>query len=382
MSVILTGLRANGQLHLGNYLGAISPMSRIQESLGNDDKLFMFVPDLHTITVPVNYKEQYERTLENMRVYIAAGIKPDSTNTILYRQSFVRAHSEMAWIMSCFTPYGEGSRMNDFKDKKQRYDDAQRQAHKISKGITKDAEVGSEVKIHDAQISGKLDSYMEVISSTTIGLFAYPALMAGDILLYSADYVPVGEDQQQHLELTRNTAQRINNKFKSEILNLPKPWKEQLAFTEQTRGVRIRSLQNPTKKMSKSIKDPKGTIDLLDKPESAVKKIMSAETDSVGKVNYDFETQPGVSNLLQMEAYLNNRKVEDVAGQWQGTERYGDLKKQVASSVQEFLTEFQKRYNEVDEADVIEVLERGEARASEIANKTLLRVQKAVGLRR
>jgi len=340
MSTILTGLKANNTLHLGNYIGAIKPMAQVQADLDADDELYMFVPDLHTITVPVDYSDLYKNVIENMRLNIAGGVDPSQENTSIFRQSYVPAHSELSWIFQCFTYHGEAARMTEFKDK-----------------ATKEGE------------------------SFSSGLLTYPMLMAADILLYGADFIPVGDDQKQHIELTKTLAERLNSKF-GHTLTVPKPWKEQLAFTKRSESVRIRSLQNPSKKMSKSIKDPKGTIDLLDDPVVASKKVMSAETDSVGVINYDFGKQPGISNLLQIEAYLTNKDISEVTEEWVGKEKYGDLKKQVATTVESFLADFQAKYKEVNEEEVLSILEQGELKANKIANETLLRVQKAVGLRK
>lgn len=341
MSTILTGLQANGVLHIGNYIGALKPMVNIQQNLSDEDRFCLFVPDLHTLTTPVDYDSQYENTLRNVRIYIAAGINPSNAQTLLYRQSYISAHSELAWLMQCFTYFGEASRMTEFKDKSTRK--------------------GNE--------------------SFSAGLFTYPMLQAADILLYNADYIPVGEDQKQHIELTKTLAERFNNKF-DEVFTIPEPWKEQLAFTNRDKSAKIYSLTNPEKKMSKSVVDPKGTINLLESPEEAAKKVMGAETDSVGVINYDPENQPGISNLMQIESSLSDRELADVIAEWTGKERYGDFKKQVAESVNNFLLDFQEKYNKVNNDEVLELLTSGEARATEIANSTLLKAQKAVGLRR
>jgi len=227
---ILTGLRANGDLTIGNYLGAILPMVQILRDLQPEDKFFLFVPDLHSFVTPIDHAQLYQNVLNNVKFYLASGIDYSKDNVFLYRQSQIPAHSELAWILSCFGYYGELQRMIQFKEK------AKQQGQNVS-----------------------------------VGLFTYPILMAADILLYNADYVPVGEDQKQHLELTRDLAIRFNNKF-GDVFVIPKPWSEQLEFTKRTEGVKICSLTNPTKKMSKSITDPKGTILLTDDPELAAKK--------------------------------------------------------------------------------------------------------------
>jgi len=223
-------------------------------------------------------------------------------------------------------------------------------------------------------------------SNVSVGLLNYPILMAADILLYNARYVPVGDDQKQHLELARDLGQRINNKFADVFADgvftqVPEDWKVQLTFAKRDNGVRIRSLRNPEKKMSKSVEDPAGTISMTDDPKAAAKKVMSATTDSMGKINFDWEKQPGITNLLQMLALMSERPVQDVATEWQGKSSYGELKKAVAEKVEAFLAEFQTRVAAVDEAKLLQKLEQDEVAVRTIAEATLLRAQQAVGLR-
>jgi len=338
---ILTGLRANGELHLGSYLGAILPMVNLQKRYsGNSDyQLNMFAPNLHSFTTEVDHSQLYSQMIENFKVFMAAGLDINQDNTFVYRQSEITAHSELCVILDNFAYFGELSRMTEYKDKATRSE------------------------------------------NVTAGLFNYPVLMAADILLYGATYVPVGDDQRQHLELTRDLAQRLNNKFEQELFTIPVAFKEQLEFYSRDTGLRIRSLRSPENKMSKSISDPAGTILLSDSPEEARKKIMSATTDSVGAVHYDFDTQPGVSNLLQILATITNESQSAVNSEWEGNERYGDLKQATADATANFLESFQERLSNVDESQLLEKLEQGEAAMREVANATLLRVQKAVGLK-
>lgn len=339
-TVILTGLRANGELHLGNYLGGILPMVRLQQSLKPDQSLYMFVPDLHSFTTPIDHSSLYKNSLQNVRFYLAAGVDPDHAHTMIYRQSFVPAHAELAWILECFTYFGEASRMTEFKDKSEQL------GHK----------------------------------AVTVGLFNYPMLMAADILLYGATYIPLGDDQKQHIEITRTIAERVNHKF-GDIFTVPADWNTQLAFAKREISIRIRSLTQPENKMSKSIDDPRGTIGLLDKPEGAATKIMSATTDSIGSINFDFEKQPGITNLLQIGALLSEQPFEAVISSWKGKSNYGELKSFVAELVQGFLSNLQERFEQASEAQVEEILAKGESQANEIANETLARVQRAVGVR-
>jgi tryptophanyl-tRNA synthetase len=204
--------------------------------------------------------------------------------------------------------------------------------------------------------------------------------MAADILLYSAKWVPVGDDQTQHLEFTRDLAQRFNNKF-GDIFVVPEPVTKQHEFVGKDQGTRIRSLRNPDAKMSKSVEDPAGTIQLSDKPEEAAKKVMSATTDSLGKIDFNWETQPGVTNLLQMLALLTHKSQDEVNTEWQGKSSYGDLKKAVADAVSATLAKLQANMANIDEQALLAKLEASEAKMNEVANTKLLQVQKAVGLR-
>jgi tryptophanyl-tRNA synthetase len=341
---ILTGLQANSTLHIGNYVGAILPMVKAQKELGIEDKFFMFVPDLHSFTLPIDHETFYQQILDNVKVYLAAGIDPNQTNTLLYRQSFVPAHSELAWILSCFSHFGEMSRMTQFKDKSEKHD------------------------------------------VVTVGLFTYPILMAADILLYGAEYIPLGDDQKQHIEIARDIAIRMNNKFEKQfpdgLFTPPKAWKDQLEFMGVDEGIRIRSLTNPEKKMSKSVSDPKGTILLTDTPQEAAKKIMSAQTDTVGEIHWDWQNQPGITNLLQLHYLFGSETKDETIIKWTGHTRYGDLKKEVADRVEAFLLEIQGKIRQVSDVEVENILKLGETKANEIANQTLTRVQKALGLRR
>lgn len=336
---ILTGIRSNDTPHLGNYLGAFLPMVELQKKFAGDYKLNMFVPDLHSFTTPINHDGLYENTVRNLKFFIAAGLDIHNQDTYIYRQSYIPAHSELAWIFDCFAYFGELSRMTQFKEK--------------SDGKT----------------------------NVSVGLFNYPVLMAADILLYNAAWVPVGEDQRQHLELARDLAQRLNNKFGSDLLVIPESWQKQLEFATRDNGVRIRSLSNPEKKMSKSISDPKGTILLTDTPADAAKKVMSATTDSLGSISFDMATQPGVSNLLQILALLSGRPQGEVNAEWEGKSQYGDLKKTVAAQVETFLTDFQAYLAAVDEVALMAKLEESEEQMHQTAARTLYQVQQAVGLR-
>jgi len=337
--VILTGVRSNEEPTLANYLGAFVPMVAMQKAYAGEYQVNMFVPDLHSFTTPIDHKALYRNTLTNLKYFMAAGLDVDDPNTFIYRQSYIPAHSELTWILDCFTYVGEMSRMTQFKDKSSDHSE-----------------------------------------SVTMGLFNYPVLMAADILLYNATYVPVGEDQFQHLEITRDIAERFNKKF-GDVFTIPVATTYQTQFIKRDAGLRIRSLTDPTKKMSKSSSDEKSKILLTDDPAKAAKKIMSATTDSIGEIHFDFETQPGISSLLQMLALLSGRSQEEVNKEWEGKTTYGEFKKVVADEVARFLTDFQARLAAISDEQLIKKLEQSEADMNVIANATLLRAQQAVGLR-
>ena len=336
MKTILTGIRANSVLTLGNYLGALLPMVRLANKHSHDFQVNIFVPDLHSIISDVD-GNLTENTIRSLKYYLAAGLNVNE-NVHIYRQSRVPAHSELCWILNCVATMGELNRMTQYKEKGE----------------------------------GK--------TSVNVGIFDYPVLMAADILLYDANYIPLGENQFQHIELTRNLAMRFNNKF-GEIFTVPEKTADQVKFMELTDAIRIRDLLNPEKKMSKSTAAENSKIMLNDEPERAAKKIMSATTDSLGKIKFDMFVQPGISNLLQIEALVTDTPLQDVIATWAGETRYGELKKKVASSVSQMLEVFQARLSEVTDDEVYALLEEGEKYANEVANKKLFEVQKAFCLR-
>lgn len=336
MNTILTGIRANSELTLGNFLGALLPMVRLANEHSQDHHINIFVPDLHTIISDIDNDIQ-SNMLRTLKYYLAAGLEI-TDNVHLYRQSYIPAHSELCWILNCITTMGEASRMTQYKDKS----------------------------------DGK--------SSTNVAIFDYPILMAADILLYSAEYVPVGEDQFQHLELTRTLASRFNNKY-GEIFTLPKKPLDQIKFMNQDNGIRIRDLINPEKKMSKSTRSENSKIMMSDAPDIAAKKIISATTDSVGEIKFDMFNQPGISNLLQIDALITGLPLQDIISTWAGETRYGDLKKKVADDLSGYLDTFQSKVSDISDQHIFDLLEKGESYAREVASSKLLEAQKAIGLR-
>lgn len=338
--VILTGIRANNDLHIGNYFGAMLPMIEMAKHRSEEFQINLFIPDLHSFTTPVDHNDLQAQIMNNARLYAAAGLPLDNDDIHLYRQSYIPAHSELTWILDCFTGMGEMSRMTQFKDKS--------------------------AKLSEERIS--------------VGLFNYPVLMASDVLLYGAEYVPVGEDQTQHLEFMRDIAERLNKQF-GEILVVPKPVQDQHSFFGKGQGLRIKDLQDPTRKMSKSEESGKGVIFLGDAPEEAAKKIMSATTDDKAHVRFHREDQPGISNLLEILSLLRSQPLDIVTAEFEGMDRYGDFKKVVADEMKQFLTDFQAKLANVNDEAIYTKLTFSETAMNKQANETLLKVQQAVGLR-
>ena len=337
METILTGIRVNSELTLGNFLGALLPMTRLANQYSSDHHINIFVADLHTIIAKQDGALQ-ENLLLLIKMYLAAGLKIND-NVHVYRQSYVPATSEMTWILNCVATMGELGRMIQYKEK------------------------------------GKGEE------SCNVGIFDYPVLMATDILLFDTTYVPVGQDQFQHIELTRDIAMRVNQRFNEEIFTIPAKTSEQAKFMGSDDGIRIRDLTNPEKKMSKSAASANSKIMMTDDPKEVVKKIMSATTDSFGEIKYDLKERPGISNLLQIEALVNNKPLNEVVKQWEGKTNYGELKKQVSSSVEKMLTGFQKKLEQISDDEVYDLLKTGEKYANEKANAKLLKLQKAFQLR-
>ena len=326
MKRILTGLKPSGELTLGSLIGGIEGTIKLQDKYDS----FIFVPDMHAITVKQDPKELKERIRKNVALYIAAGVNPDK-NTI-YLQSENLYHANLSWILECTTYMGEASRMTQYKDKS-------------SKG-----------------------------ENVTVGLFTYPILMAADILLYDADLVPVGVDQKQHVELARNIAERFNKTY-GEVFTVPEPLIPEV-------GAKIMDLQNPTKKMSKSDDTYKGVILLLDEEKVIRKKIMSAVTDSESKIYYDPENKPGISNLLTIYSSLKEINIKEAEEHFKDY-NYGNLKKEVADVVVEKLLIIQDKYNKlISSPEIDKILDRGKEITNNIAKKKLEEVFNKVGLGR
>ncbi len=321
---MLSGIKPTGQLTLGNYIGALRNFVKYQD----DYEMIVFIANLHCITEYQEPDQLKKNLTDAVALYLACGLDPEKATIFL--QTDVHEHAELGYIMACNTYLGELNRMTQFKDK-------------TAKGE----------------------------KNLTAGLYTYPCLMAADILLYNADYVPVGEDQKQHVELTRDLAIRFNNKY-SKTFTVPEPLVAKV-------GARIMSLQDPSKKMSKSDETNKGCIYLLDDLKVARKKIMSAVTDSVGVIQLDKENQPGLYNLIEIASSLTNRSMEDIVLEFHD-QGYGKLKGYVADIVCAELEKIQTRYNEILASHTLEkVLEEGAKKAEKIAHDTLVEVKKQVG---
>jgi tryptophanyl-tRNA synthetase len=338
--IILTGLRANNDLTIGNYFGGMLPIIDMAKHRADEYQINMFIPDLHSFTTPIDHSKLHDQIMLTAKLFTAAGLPLDNDSIHLYRQSYLPAHSELTVILNSFTGMGEMNRMTQFKDK--------------SEGLG------------DERIS--------------VGLFDYPVLMAADILLYGAAYVPVGDDQTQHLEYTRDIAERMNTRF-GELFTIPHAVKDQHAFFGKDQGLRIKDLIDPSKKMSKSDESGRGVIFLSDSPDEAARKVMGATTDDLASIRFDRANQPGISNLLEILSLLRGQSLADTAAEFEGQSRYGDFKAIVAEAVRSFLVDFQQRLAAVDDIAVIAKLERSESAMNITANQTLRRVQTAIGLR-
>ncbi|WP_040227799.1 tryptophan--tRNA ligase [Bhargavaea cecembensis] len=326
MKRIFSGVQPTGTVTLGNYIGAFRQFTELQNEY---DCVFCIVDD-HAITMPQDPDGLRDAIRALAATFIAVGVDPEKSP--LFIQSEVRAHAQAGWIMQCISYIGELERMTQFKDKS----------------------------------DGR-----EAVSS---GLLTYPPLMAADILLYNTDIVPVGDDQKQHVELTRDLAERFNKRY-GETLTVPD-------IRLPKHGARIKSLQEPTKKMSKSDENKKAVITLLDTPKQIEKKIKSAVTDSEGRVAYDEQNKPGVSNLLNIEASLSGQPVEEIVRKYEGS-GYGDFKAGVAEAIIHHLTPIQERYHELVHSEQLDrILDEGAEKADAIASATLSRMEAAMGLGR
>lgn len=322
---IFSGVQPSGDLHLGNYLGAISQWVELQDKY---ESIFCVV-DYHAITVKQDPEILRKKIIEIARIYLASGINPQKA--IIFQQSDVRAHTELAWILnSTSARMSDLNKMTQFKDK-----------------------AGNKV------------------NNVSVGLFDYPVLQAADILLYDTEVVPVGEDQVQHIELARDLAKRFNYNYE-DVFKLP----EAKILKE---GARIMALDDPTKKMSKSALSENSRINLLDDPKKAMKKIMKATTDAGSEIKYNPKEKAGISNLLMIYSLLSKKSIKDLEREYKD-KMYGEFKKDLAGVVEEFLISFQEKYNSIKENEVKKILDDGARRANLIAEKTLIKIKKSIGV--
>lgn len=321
---VFSGIQPSGDLHIGNYLATIHKWVREQDE---KDNIFCVV-DEHAITVPQDPVVLKRRIIEIAKIYLAAGIDPQKSS--IFVQSSRPEHAELCWILNCHAYFGEISRMTQFKDKSR------------NKG-----------------------------ENVTVGLFDYPVLMAADILLYDTDEVPVGDDQKQHIEITRDLAERFNKRY-GEVFRIPE-------FTTNKEATRIMSLTDPTKKMSKSDEGDNSRINILDTSAQIQAKFAKATTDSGNEIKFDEKNKPGISNLLNIMAACTARSVQELEKEYAG-KSYGEFKKDVAGAVVALLEPFQARYNEISDEYVLEVLREGAEKVAPEAEATLKRVKDAVGL--
>jgi len=326
--ILLSGIQPSGDLMLGNYIGSIKNWVKLQE----DYQCLFSLVNMHAITVEQNPSELAKRSLDFVALYLAAGIDPNKST--IFIQSHVPEHAELAWILNCSTYMGELNRMTQFKDKSQK---------------------------HETNIN--------------VGLYSYPVLMAADILLYQAELVPVGADQKQHLELTRDLANRYNNRFKQELFKVPEPF-----IAKTTSGGRIMSLQDPLSKMSKSDSNKNNFIGLLDDPKTILKKFKKATTDSGKDIHYDLDSKPGVSNLLTIYSVISGLSITEVEKHFSG-KMYGHLKVELGELVAEYLNPIQNEYYRIreNETELKIILKQGAEQAKEKAQSTLKEVHKAIG---
>ncbi len=321
--IVFSGVQPSGILHIGNYLGALAQWVEMQ----NKHNCIFCVVDYHAITVKQNPEELSRRILDTVKMYLAAGIDPEKS--VIFQQSDISAHTELAWILNCVARISDLNKMTQFKEK----------------GANKE--------------------------TVSVGLYDYPVLMAADILLYNTDAVPVGDDQVQHVELARTLAQRFNREY-GQVFKIPE------AIIKK-QGARIMGLDNPMKKMSKSASSPANYIALTDAPEIAAKKITRAVTDSGSEIKYDIKNKPAISNLLTIHSLFAGLSIKDLEKKYAGR-GYGDFKKDLAEEVKKFLTDFQNKYNNFSDGEARKILKIGADKIRPIAEQTLKNVKNKLGI--
>ena len=352
---IFSGAQPTGQLHIGNYLGALKNWVALQDEYES----FYCIVNLHAITLPQDPATLRQKTRDLARIYLAAGIDPEKSTVFI--QSDVSEHTELTWILACNSRMGELERMTQFKDKARRTTpDTQ----------TSNPEFAARIEAAGLSESVSVPITQNQAQRAGVGLFTYPVLMAADILLYQTDLVPVGQDQKQHLELTRDLAERFNRDF-GETFRIPEPFIPPV-------GANIRSLQDPSKKMSKSDENLNGSIFLLDDADTVTKKIKRAVTDSGTEIRFD-EARPAITNLLTIYHLLTGKSSAECEAHFDG-KGYGQFKTELAETVVEFLRPFQERVHEYDDATLDAILKSGAEKARSIASETLADVYRKMGI--
>lgn len=347
---LVSGIKPSGDLHIGNYLGAIAQWTKLQDEY----EVFLFIADLHAITVPQKPEELRRRTIEIAKIYLAAGL--DLSKVTIFVQSHIPEHTELCWILNTITRNGDLTKMTQFKDKSGFDIDTLEEAAQYQDPLL---------------IRQRLVEIKEQFSSVSVGLFDYPVLMAGDIMLYDAEFVPVGDDQVQHIELARSIGRRFNKRFGEEIFVMPRP------LLQESGGARIMALDNPLKKMSKSSTSENSYIALNDEPEKARKKIMRAMTDSGTEIIYSDE-KPALKNLINIYALFVDKTTTEVEQLYVG-KGYAEFKKDLADIVVDFLEGFQKKYTAVSDEEIVRVLQAGMQKARPLAQQKIHAVKQLVG---
>jgi tryptophanyl-tRNA synthetase len=365
---IFSGAQPTGELHIGNYLGALRNWVALQDEY----EAFYCIVNLHAITLPQDPGELRRRTLDLAKIYLAAGVDPEKST--IFIQSDVPEHTELTWALSCIARMGELERMTQFKDKariKTENIDRVIAEYNLNVAVENHEQSARDTAESARAVAESISRLKETRSTAGVGLFTYPILMAADILLYQTDLVPVGQDQKQHLELSRDLAERFNRDY-GEAFKIPEPYIAPI-------GASIKSLQDPLKKMSKSDENAAGAIFLLDDADTVAKKFKRAVTDSGTDITFD-EGRPAISNLLTIYQLLTNKTAEECVSHFAGR-GYGQFKTELAEVTNDFLRPFQEKVNQYDDATLSAILKSGAEKARSIAQATLADVQTRLGIR-
>jgi tryptophanyl-tRNA synthetase len=379
---VFSGIQPSGNLHIGNYLGAISQWVKMQDEYS----CIFCVVDYHAITIKQDPKILKKKVIEVAKIYLASGIDPKKS--VIFQQSHLSEHTELAWILNCTARMNDLFKMTQFKDKAKIKNKFEEEANKFSGSVKKEM-ISFLEKVYKEGLSKRESHWKELrefvikgglsistawfnVFNVGVGLFDYPALMAADILLYNTDAVPVGEDQAQHVELTRTLGRRFNKQF-GQTFKVPE-------VILRKEGARVMGLDDPTKKMSKSAISEYNYIGLTDKPEQAAKKVIKAVTDSGKEIIYNEEKKPAISNLLTIYSLLSGKSIKQLEKEYQG-KGYSDFKKDLAGIVKGFLSKFQGKFNSISDKEVRTILDNGADKIRPIAEETMKKVREKIGIR-